>query len=93
MDRGLPFISSPMKTVMNDTIVTPAGEMPPQVGHVETKKSWNMQKDSCTDDAKYWSLNETYSMSFAASSINLTTRKVLCPFETNLSLFWGESLL
>jgi hypothetical protein len=52
-----------------------------------------MQKDSSTEDAKHWSLNETYSMSFAASSINLTTWKVLCPFETNLSLFWGESLL
>jgi hypothetical protein len=95
MDGGLPFISFPMKTAMNDIIVTPAGETPPRVGQpfVETKKSWNMQKDSSTEDAKHWSLNETYSMSFAASSIDLTTWKVLCPFEANLSLFWGESPL
>jgi uncharacterized protein (DUF1800 family) len=57
---------------------------------VKMKKSRNMQKDSSMEDAKHWSLNETYSVSFAASSIDLTTWKVLCPFETNLSLFWGN---
>ena len=92
----LPFISFPLKTAMNDIIVTPSGEAPPRMGEAfvetETTESRTLRKGSSTD-AKDWSLEDTYSMSFTASSIDLTTWKVLYPFETNLSLFWGNSPL
>lgn len=93
-ESKLPFISFPLKTAMNDVIVTPFGEVPPQMGEpfIETNESRTIRKRSAID-AQHWSLEDTYSMSFTASSLDLTTWKVFYPFETNLSLFWGNSPL
>lgn len=89
----LPHIAFPLKTAMNDVIVTPAGEIPPPMGapFVETNESRTLRKAST--DTNDWSLVDTYSMSFTASSLDLPTWQVLYPYDTSLSLFWGDSPL
>lgn len=89
----LPHISFPLKTAMYNVITTPAGEAPPPMGEpfVETEESRTLRK-ACTD-TNPWSLDDIYSMSFSTCSLDLTSWKVLHPYETSLSLFWGASPL
>jgi hypothetical protein len=91
--KELPFISFPLKSAMYNVIVTPFGETPPRMGEpfAETEQSRSSRKESL--DTNTWSLEDTYSMSFTASSMDLTTWKVLYPYETSLNLFWGDSPL
>lgn len=89
----LAHISFPLQTAMYDIVRTSPGETPPPMGQpfVEAEESRALRKASA--DTHDWSLEDTYSMSFGGSSIDLPTWSVLYPCEASLSWFWGNSPL
>lgn len=90
----LPHISFPLKTAMENVVVTRAGSTPPSMGQpfVESKQSISERMVSSVK-INDWNLDDTYSMSFTSSCVDLPTWHVLDPCSVNLSTFWGDSAL
>eukprot|EP00977_Amphora_coffeiformis_P011724 scaffold2849_cov174-Amphora_coffeaeformis.AAC.15 len=85
--RQLPHIAFPIQTGMATFLVTPPGETPPV-----------MRSEDFTDTTKAtvndWKTDgTTYSMAFRGSGIDLTTWRVIEPFDVSLHRFWGKAPL
>ena len=79
----LPHISFPLHKAMQKVVVSEAGESAPPLGNPFPSEQQQV--------GEKWNTEDLYSFSFSASSIDLTTWKVLYPWEINLTRFWSDS--
>jgi hypothetical protein len=93
-DDELPHISFPLITAMDHVVVTKAHEHVPTLGQpfVESHEL-RQRRMSSTKNAEKWNLEDTYSMSYSADSIDLSTWRIIYPCEVNLGNLWGTSAL
>lgn len=89
----LSHIAFPLKTAMQHVIVTPAGATPPRMGEPFVKETGSKSLREVSTDTDDWDTECTYSMSFSSSCLDLPTWRVVDPYDTSLSLFWGDSPL
>lgn len=86
-----PHISFPLETAMDTIVVTTEDERsPPCLGQaiadVESTNG-NTNLDNTIN------LEDTYTMTFQSTCIDLPTWSIVKPFPVNLSNFWGDSLM
>ena len=90
-EKETPHISFPLHTGMNHIHVTNSNDVAPPMGapFAESDTSRLQRRDTSEDE--YWSTDQTYSMSYSAASVDLSSWRALLPFELPLETFWGPS--
>jgi hypothetical protein len=93
-DDELPHISFPLMTCMENVVITKPHERIPSLGQpfVESHES-RQRRRSSAEDVKKWNLEDTYSMSYSADSIDLSAWRIVYPCEVTLGNLWGNSAL
>jgi hypothetical protein len=93
-DDELPHISFPLITAMDKVVITKPHEHVPTLGQpfVESHELKQRRMSSAKSVDK-WNLEDTYSMSYSADSIDLSRWRIVYPCELNLGNLWGNSAL
>jgi hypothetical protein len=94
-DHELPHISFPLITAMENVLITKPHENIPTLGQpfVESQELKQCRMSGTKDIENCWNLEDTYSMSYSAKSIDLSTWRITKPCEINLGRLWGKSAL
>eukprot|EP00339_Tiarina_fusa_P000138 CAMPEP_0117017448 /NCGR_PEP_ID=MMETSP0472-20121206/13621_1 /TAXON_ID=693140 ORGANISM="Tiarina fusus, Strain LIS" /NCGR_SAMPLE_ID=MMETSP0472 /ASSEMBLY_ACC=CAM_ASM_000603 /LENGTH=373 /DNA_ID=CAMNT_0004721813 /DNA_START=63 /DNA_END=1184 /DNA_ORIENTATION=- len=88
-----PHISFPLHKGVQQLIVSSnMSTEAPRMGSQFRESNESRQKRK-NDDFPGWDPNAVYSMSYIASSVDLSAWKLLLPLEMNLKRFWGDSAL